>query len=82
MSVGGKVIATRINEESMDVWVRDSHGARIHVRCDANKEVAPGDNFWWQGRWCLWTPMPRDGREDVKLRKLSYSAGAPMREVD
>lgn len=59
-------------------FIVDNTRDRICIKVQEGSDlIRVGDKVWWQGRHVFWTPQPLDGREDVKLRRASYSFVAP-----
>ncbi len=80
--VGGRIIEI-IDPGTLGFWVNvESCGEQsaIYVeKCAKSRCMALGDNLWWQGEHCMWTPYStRRGRshlavgpQDIKIKKLS-----------
>ena len=76
--VGG-VVSEVVPVSADRVWVGTVEPQRpadvVGVYVDPKGEtIEVEDGLWWQGGWCLYTPRVHpDGREDVRLPKLSGS---------
>ena len=60
--VGGKVIETRVEGDVTRLWVMDHRTSNDEcaIRIETQPELPqPGDDVWWQGRNCYWTPTDR-----------------------
>lgn len=89
MSVGG-IVARVDPPEDGRLWVDTREPDRpfdtpVGVFLEdgpTSRAVRVGDSLWWHGRFAYWTPKgstPQEyqGRSDIPIRRVSYSAPRP-----
>lgn len=85
--IGGIVIETIVMPAK--VWVNciereESSNSKCAVYCakdDNSLRIKPGDSFWWQGGFCMWTPFENKSRPDnkagvdydIRIPKIGFS---------
>lgn len=84
--IGG--IVTQVKVLPDKVWVdcvEKNSSSKCAVYCERNEKselIQPGDSFWWQGGYCMWTPYlntkakkgSKGGLDyDIRIPKIGFS---------
>lgn len=80
--IGGIVTSTVVLPDKVFVDCEEEQStSKCAVYCARNEQseaIKPGDNFWWQSGFCMWTPhnSPRlkCGEDyDIRIPKIGFS---------
>jgi len=75
--VGGRIVSIREESDRLCIIVaKKVYSRHESMGIDIAKtehKVELGDQLWWQGEFCYWTPDGQKEPYDIPIRRKSYS---------